>query len=212
MKKMDIPKSLYRTCFKRFIDIVFTGAAILSLSPLFIAICLIIKLTSPGPVFFVQNRLGKDGKMIKIFKFRSMIHLQEMRPDEPGEITEDHADITSFGRLIRRSKIDELPQLFSVFKGDMSLIGPRPCLPELLTEFNNEGKKRIEVRPGCSGLAQVNGNIYLPWTERWKYDAYYVDNLSFLLDFQIMIKTILLIFRGEKNCIVPFDTFVSNIK
>jgi undecaprenyl phosphate N,N'-diacetylbacillosamine 1-phosphate transferase len=108
-------------------------------------------------------------------------------------------EITKVGRIIRRIKIDELPQLINVFLGDMSLVGPRPCLPSLQASFNVNGKKRLEVKPGITGLAQINGNIYLTWEDRWKFDALYVKNQSFFLDFKILLKTVLIVIIGEKR-------------
>jgi lipopolysaccharide/colanic/teichoic acid biosynthesis glycosyltransferase len=113
--------------------------------------------------------------------------------------------ITRFGRILRRFKIDELPQLFNVLKGDMSIIGPRPCHPELVKEFDENAICRLDVRPGLTGLAQVNGNIFLEWPERWKYDKYYVDNLSFWLDLKIILKTILIVFKGEERFLNKLD-------
>lgn len=117
----------------------------------------------------------------------------------------NNSEITTVGKLLRRLKIDELPQLINVLKGDMSFIGPRPCLPELRNEFDENGWERLKVRPGLSGLAQINGNIYLSWEERWKYDAEYVSKQSFILDIKIILKTFLIVIFGEKKFIKKSD-------
>lgn len=119
-----------------------------------------------------------------------------------SEILADHPDVTPVGRLLRRFKVDELPQLFNVIRGDMSLVGPRPCLPETVSEFDCNGEARLAVRPGLTGLAQVNGNVHLSWPERWKYDRYYVENLSIQLDCKILFKTLLVIVFGEQPFLV----------
>lgn len=117
------------------------------------------------------------------------------------EILKGDADVTKIGEYLRRFKIDELPQIINVFKGDMTLVGPRPCLPRQLAEFNEDGRKRIEVVPGLTGLSQVNGNIHLSWEERWKYDREYVEKQSFLLDTKIIFKTFLILLNGEDKYI-----------
>lgn len=205
-----LQKSLYISMLKRIIDVAVTLPTLLVLTPLFFIVTVLIKVEDRGPVFYCQKRLGKNGKLIDILKFRSMTHRLSRKPGEAGELVGAHEEITKIGAWIRRLKIDELPQLISVVKGDMSIIGPRPCLPELVHEFDRNGHIRLLVRPGCSGLAQVYGNIHLSWKERWKYDAYYVEHVSFWLDVKIMIRTVYLIVVDEKKLIVPFETFISN--
>lgn len=201
--------TLYQSHLKRFIDLLLSGVALCLVSPLLLLVACLIKLDDQGPVFYGQERLGLGGQIIQIYKFRSMTHRPQRKPGEAGELFGQNSEITSIGRFIRRLKIDELPQLICVFTGQMSLIGPRPCLPELASEFNESGRKRLSVRPGCSGLAQVNGNIHLSWPERWKYDAYYVDHVSFSLDVKIALKTLWLILKGEERFVVPFDVFIA---
>ena len=206
------PKSIYARVLKRILDVVVTVPALLTLAPLFFIVAVLIKVDDWGPVFYGQRRLGRDGKLIDILKFRSMTHRLSRIPGEAGELAGSHDEITKIGKWIRRLKIDELPQLLNVVKGDMSLIGPRPCLPEHIMDFDGNGHKRLLVRPGCSGLAQVYGNIHLPWKERWKYDAYYVEHMSFLLDLKILLRTMYLIVVDEKKLMVPFETFISSNK
>lgn len=181
---------------KRFFDIVFSVACLLLLSPFLIISALLVATTSKGPIFFKQGRLGKNGKIFELYKFRTMTHKDRNNTDE---VFLDNQEVTEIGKILRRLKIDELPQLFNILKGDMSFVGPRPCLPELRKQFDENGEKRLKVRPGLSGLAQINGNIYLEWPERWKYDAEYVDNCSFWLDIKIIFKTFLIVFLGEEK-------------
>ncbi|MEI6825272.1 MAG: sugar transferase [Desulfuromonadales bacterium] len=204
-----IPQSIYARKIKRVLDVVVTIPALISLFPLFFLVAFLIKIEDWGPIFYWQKRLGKEGKHIDILKFRSMTHRLSRKPGEAGELAGSHDEITKIGIWIRRLKIDELPQLLSVIKGDLSIVGPRPCLPEQINEFDENGYKRLLVRPGCSGLAQVYGNIHLPWKERWKYDAYYVEHLSFWLDVKILLRTVYLIVVDEKMLMTPFESFIS---
>lgn len=203
--------TLYENFFKRVLDCLVALIAIVMLIPVFVIVATLIRLNDGGTVIYSQDRLGKNGKTFRIFKFRSMTDRMTRNPGEAGELTTNHPEITAVGRWIRRTKIDELPQLFSVLLGAMSLIGPRPCLPEQIREFDGNGFKRLRVRPGCSGLAQVYGNIHLSWPERWRYDAYYADNVSFYMDVKILYRTLLLLIRGEHLMVVPFDDFYKKV-
>lgn len=181
---------------KRLFDFILSLCVIVTLSPLLIIVALIIKLSDGGPIFFKQKRLGKNKQVFTLYKFRSMA------VDDSREVTQtySHSDgVTKFGHIIRRLKIDELPQIYNVLAGDMSIVGPRPCLPELISEFNDDAFSRLFVRPGLTGLAQVNGNIFLSWEERWKFDKEYVEKQSFLLDFKIIYRTIYIVFAGEEK-------------
>ncbi len=203
----------YQSLFKPIFDISLAFILLLLLFLFLFLVAILIRLDSKGPIFYTQDRLGKDGKVFKLLKFRSMVHRLNRKPGESGEIISgDHPEITNIGKFIRRFKIDELPQLINILKGDLSLVGPRPCLPELREQFNENGEFRLLVKPGCTGLAQIYGNIYLPWPERWKYDAYYVKNISFLLDLKIILKTLYLIFVGEDKFFLPFDDFIGRIE
>lgn len=179
---------------KRSFDFLISAFFIVILSPLLIITSVVIKLTGEGPLFFKQQRVGKKGRLFSLYKFRSMT--DNVRDSK--QTFNDDPEVTKVGKVIRRLKIDELPQLFNVVKGDMSLVGPRPCLPNLIKDFNESAKKRLLVRPGLTGLAQVNGNIHLAWEERWEFDREYVEDQSFLLDLKIMSKTALIVLFGEK--------------
>ncbi|MCS3531771.1 sugar transferase [Chryseobacterium sp. JUb7] len=185
---------MYKAFIKRFLDIVVALSVIIFLLPLFIIIYILVKTDSSGNFFFFQERLGYKGKVFKIYKIRTMYDKERVAD---REILKNDVEVTKVGYYLRRFKIDELPQIINVFKGDMSLVGPRPCLPRQLAEFNEDGKKRIEVVPGLTGLSQVNGNIHLTWEQRWKYDREYVENQSFPLDVKIILKTFLILFYGE---------------
>jgi lipopolysaccharide/colanic/teichoic acid biosynthesis glycosyltransferase len=189
---------MYKKFTKRFLDIIISLLVIIFLFPIFLIIYILVKADSSGNFFFFQERLGYKGKIFKIYKVRTMYD-KERTADR--EILKGDVEVTKIGYYLRRFKIDELPQIINVFKGDMSLVGPRPCLPKQLYEFNEDGKKRIEVVPGLTGLSQVNGNIHLSWEERWKYDRQYVENQSLLLDIKIVFKTFLILLNGEDKYI-----------
>ena len=187
---------MYKSFIKRFFDFFISLLIILFLVPLFIILYILLKLDSKGDFLFFQERLGKNGQIFKVFKIRTMT--DKVRVAD-REILKGDSEVTRMGNVLRRLKIDELPQIINIFKGDMSFVGPRPCLPNQITEFNEDGKTRILVTPGLTGLAQTNGNIYLTWEERWKYDRYYVENLSFFLDIAIVFKTVLIVLLGEQK-------------
>lgn len=193
---------MYNNIFKRLFDFLLSTIVILFLFPIFTITYLLVKLDSKGPFFFFQERLGKEGSVFKVFKIRTMT-------DKPRvanrEILSGDSEVTRVGAVLRRLKIDELPQILNIWKGDMSFVGPRPCLPELRKEFDVNGMQRLKVRPGLSGLAQINGNIYLSWPERWEYDAEYVKKLSFLLDLKIIFKTFLIVIFGEEKYVNKTD-------
>lgn len=187
---------MYKTTFKRLIDFFASLGVLLIISPVFILLAILIKITSKGPLFFLQERLGKNGKVFSVYKFRTMT---DKKRAVDREILKGDAEVTKVGHYLRRFKIDELPQIINVLKGEMSLVGPRPCMPNQLNDFNEDGKYRIKVTPGLTGLAQINGNIFLTWEERWKYDRAYVENISFLLDVKIILKTVAIVFVGEEK-------------
>lgn len=180
---------------KRLADILFSGLGCLVLLPLFLLVALIIKLTMPGPVFFEQVRVGKDGKLFSILKFRSM--KVDRAAEESHDDSKDAERTTPFGKFLRRSKIDELPQLLNVLKGDMTMVGPRPTLKELADEYTPRQAQRLTMRPGMTGWAQVHGNASISWDDRIEYDLYYVEHFSVLLDLKILLKTVLVVIYGE---------------
>lgn len=184
---------LYKIFFKKFYDILFSGLALIALSPLFLVISIIIKITSKGPVFFKQERLGKNGKIFKIIKFRTMVINAEQIGDRLFVFTEQDARITKFGKFLRKTSLDEIPQLFNILKKDMSIIGPRPPVlyhPYKTEEYPDWSKPRFNVRPGITGLSQVKFRNSVPWDERIKLDVKYAQELSIWLDIKIFILTI----------------------
>ena len=187
---------MYRKIGKRALDLAISIPAFLLLTPILAFVSILVRLSSWGPVFFVQDRLGVNGKVFRLYKFRTMVH-RSRTPDH--EIIGRDPEVTAVGYWLRRFKLDELPQIFNVIKGDMSIVGPRPALPAQLEEYNDLALRRLVVRPGLTGLAQVNGNIHLSWSERWQYDASYVENLSFWLDIKIIIRTIAVVLWGEQK-------------
>jgi lipopolysaccharide/colanic/teichoic acid biosynthesis glycosyltransferase len=187
---------MYRLIFKRIFDIIFAAIALLFLLPVFLIVALLIQLESRGPVFFLQDRLGEGRKLFRVIKFRSMTH--QVRIQE-SQVFGDNPEVTRIGYYLRRLKIDEMPQIFNVLKGDMSIVGPRPCLPVTVEKYDLDTDYRFRVKPGLSSIAGVNGSIYLSWEDKWKYDEYYVKNLSLWLDIRIILKTFLVIIFGEKR-------------
>jgi len=186
----------YRRVGKRALDLLIVLPAFLLTLPLLAIAAVLVKLDSPGPVFFVQKRLGRYGSTFLTFKFRSMTD----RPRTAHtEVLPGHSEVTRSGVWLRRFKIDELPQLWNIVRGDMSLVGPRPALPEHIAEYNRDGLERLLERPGLTGLAQVNGNIYLSWPERWAWDARYVRELSLRTDLRIIARTVAVVVCGEEK-------------
>lgn len=184
---------------KRLIDFIGSSIGLIILSPIFVILSLSIKLTSKGPVIFKQDRLGKNGKVFKIYKFRTMIDNAENIG--PGLSTfEGDSRVTKVGSILRKTSLDEIPQLANVLKGEMSLIGPRPPVPHhprKYHHYNEIQKRRFMVRPGITGYAQVKGRNSLTWDERIELDVQYVDNQSLLLDFKIVVLTIIKVFKKE---------------
>lgn len=183
---------MYRNFFKHILDFSVALILILVLSPILISLCLLVYLKSGRPVIFRQRRPGKNEHLFNLLKFKTMSD----ETDKDGNLLADNERITSLGRFMRRTSLDELPQLFNVMKGDISLIGPRPLLPEYLPLYNKDQKRRHLVKPGITGLAQVNGRNAIKWDEKFRYDLYYVENLTFALDLKILIKTIIKVIKG----------------
>lgn len=189
-------RSVYRQFLKRVFDLAVTVPVFVLITPVLVLAAILVKLDSRGPVFFVQERLGRYGQTFLTYKFRTMTHRQR---DATAEVLPGHSEVTRAGSWLRRFKIDELPQLLNILNGDMSLVGPRPALPDHIREYNTDGLKRLLERPGLTGLAQVSGNIYLSWPDRWFYDARYVDQLSFTGDLAIIIRTVAVVLLGEER-------------
>jgi lipopolysaccharide/colanic/teichoic acid biosynthesis glycosyltransferase len=188
---------------RRVVDIAVSAMLIVLISPVWLLTAIAIKLASPGPLLFSQPRGGRYGIPFAIRKFRTM---RADHVHDPTEIVPlGHQNITPLGHFLRRSKIDETPQLFSVLIGDMSLIGPRPTIMDQVVRYDAFERRRLEVRPGLTGLAQVNSNATMSWPERIKYDVYYVNHLGPLLDMWILLKTVAVLILGEQRFSRPFE-------
>lgn len=177
---------MYKNYVKRFIDIVCSILGIIVFGWLFVIVAILVRIKLGSPIIFVQERAGKDGKIFKLYKFRSMSD----KRDENGNLLPFEERLNRFGRILRSTSLDEIPELFNILKGDMSLVGPRPLVVQYLDYYNSFEKRRHEVKPGLTGLAQVSGRVSLPWKEKFEKDVEYVDNLSFLLDIKIVLLTV----------------------
>nr|WP_263325084.1 sugar transferase [Neobacillus sp. Marseille-Q6967] len=171
---------------KRLFDLLLSCFSLLIFSPLILLVALLIRIKLGSPIIFKQQRPGLNGKLFELYKFRTMTD----KRNQNGELLPDHIRLTSFGKILRKLSLDEFPQLINVIKGDMSLIGPRPLLPEYLSLYSEEQAKRHLVKPGITGWAQVNGRNAITWEEKFKLDVWYVENLSFILDIKILLLTI----------------------
>jgi undecaprenyl phosphate N,N'-diacetylbacillosamine 1-phosphate transferase len=184
---------MYKTYFKRPFDYTIALIALLLLSPVFILVTISLFFANQGKPFFFQIRPGKNGRLFKIIKFKTM----NDKKDVDGNLLSDEYRLTKIGAFVRKTSLDEIPQLLNVLKGDMSLIGPRPLLPEYLPLYNDFQKRRHEVKPGITGWAQVNGRNAINWQQKFEYDVWYVENISFLLDCKIVFLTIKKVFKRE---------------
>ena len=193
---------------KRLFDIVVSLIVLLVFLPLWILVSVFIKASSKGPVFFLQDRPGLNKQIFKVYKFRTMIPGSD-KMVKGLEVMKDDDRVTAIGKLLRRTKIDEIPQVLNVLKGEMSLVGPRPERIASLADYDDEISKRLNVSPGMTGLAQVNGNIYLSLEDRYKFDIYYVENFSVWLDIKIIYRTMGVVLLGEdryiNNYLVDID-------
>jgi len=199
----------YRNYFKRLLDFSMSLIFLMLLLPLLLLLTLLLWAVNKDTPFFTQERPGKDEKRIRIIKFKSMNNAK----DENGNLLSDAQRLTPIGAFIRKYSMDELPQLFNVLIGDMSFIGPRPLLFKYLPLYNTEQKKRHLVKPGITGWAQVNGRNAIQWSEKFKLDVFYVENLSFALDFKIFFMTILKVVKREginQSVYVPMPPFKGN--
>lgn len=178
---------------KRILDIISSLLAIIILSPLLAVTAVLVKTKLGSPVLFKQERPGKDEKIFTLMKFRTMTD----ECDENGELLPDEVRLTKFGKFLRSTSIDELPELFNILKGDMSVIGPRPLLVEYIPRYNEHQHRRHEVRPGLSGWAQVNGRNTVSWEDKFDMDVHYVDNYSFAMDVKILFMTVLNVLKRE---------------
>ncbi len=178
---------------KRLIDILVSATALIVLSPIYAIVALAICVGMGWPPLFTQTRPGLQGRLFSIYKFRTMTRAVDAR----GQLLPDDVRLTALGRFLRRTSLDELPELINVLKGDMSLVGPRPLLPEYLAHYTPDEARRHDVRPGLTGLAQISGRNDLGWEERFAIDVWYVDHASLLLDLKIIVQTVLIVLRGK---------------
>lgn len=179
----------YRNYGKRMIDIMLSLLAFIMLFPLLLIIGVLVYFKLGSPILFTQKRPGKDEEIFKLYKFRTMTD----GTDEDGKLLPDSVRLTKFGKFLRSTSLDELPELWNILIGDMSIVGPRPLLVEYLPLYNEQQKRRHEVRPGLTGYAQVNGRNAISWEDKFEYDVHYIDSISFLFDTKILFKTIKLV-------------------
>lgn len=184
---------MYKNFIKPAIDFVLALVGFLFLSPVFVLVTIGLFFANDGKPFFFQLRPGKNGKIFKIIKFKTMTD----KKDENGNLLPDADRLTKIGSFVRKTSLDEIPQLLNVIKGDMSLVGPRPLLLKYLELYNDFQRRRNEVKPGITGWAQVNGRNSISWEKKFEYDVWYVDNVSFLLDIKILIMTVLKVVKSE---------------
>ncbi len=198
---------MYRIFFKRLVDVVLASTALVVLLPVIACVWVMVKLRIGSPVFFKQKRAGKDGKIFTIYKFRTMTNSR----DKKGNLLPDEKRLTRFGKLLRSTSLDELPELLNILQGDMSIVGPRPLLVRYLPLYNEEQAHRHDVKPGLTGLAQIKGRNTISWEKRFQYDVYYVRHYSFLMDMHIIGATFFQVLsrkgiHAEGEATMPFFT------
>lgn len=192
----------YKKFGKRFLDLLLSTLALVILSPVLLAVAILVRIRLGSPVLFHQERPGRNEKIFTLCKFRTMTD----KRDEKGNLLPDADRLTKFGKLLRATSLDELPELFNIWKGDMSIIGPRPLLVSYLPWYTEEERLRHTVRPGLTGLAQISGRNFLDWDSRLSKDVEYVKNLSFAMDIKVLVKTVTVVFSRDE---VAEDTSVS---
>ncbi len=200
---------MYKKVIKPLSDFVLSAIILLLLSPLLLIITAFLAFSNKGKPFFFQERPGKNGNIFTIIKFKTMTD----KKDKNGNLLSDYHRLTWFGKIVRKTSLDEIPQLINVLKGEMSLIGPRPLLPEYLSLYNDFQMRRHEVKPGITGWAQVNGRNALSWNEKFSYDIEYVENISFLLDLKIVGITLSKVIRRHgvnANNYITMEAFKGN--
>jgi undecaprenyl phosphate N,N'-diacetylbacillosamine 1-phosphate transferase len=186
-------KGIYRRYIKRPMDLVLSLIAIIVLAPVLLILAILVRVKLGSPVLFKQKRPGLNDKIFTLYKFRTMTDER----DENGELLSDSDRLTKFGKFLRSTSLDELPELFNILKGDMSIVGPRPLLIQYLPLYDEHQKRRHEVRPGLTGLAMAKGRNALTWEEKFAYDTYYANHVSFLLDVKIIFWTLAIVFKRE---------------
>lgn len=177
---------MYQRFFKRFLDIILSACVLVVLSPVLLAMAVLVRVKLGSPVIFCQERPGKDEKIFRMYKFRSMTDAR----DENGELLPDEVRLTKFGRLLRSTSLDELLELYNILRGDMSIVGPRPLLVRYLPLYNEEQRRRHDVRPGLTGLSQASGDVDMTWERQFALDVQYTENVSFALDVKIILLTV----------------------
>lgn len=209
---MEVSKGgIYRRFVKRPMDFILSLIAIIVLSPVLLIVALLVRVKLGSPIIFKQDRPGFNEKAFKMYKFRTMTDER----DENGKILPDSMRLTKFGKFLRETSLDELPELWNIVRGDMGIIGPRPLLPQYLPLYNTHQKRRHEVRPGLSGLAQVNGRNAISWEDKFSLDIKYVDNISFIEDWKIIFLTIKKVFVKEgvsSNTAVTMEPFRGSLR
>lgn len=193
MENTHVPNGLYEKYIKRLMDVMLSAWAFIMLMPVMAVLALLVRIRLGSPVIFKQKRPGKNGKIFNIYKFRTMTDER----DKEGCLLPDDIRLTSFGRKLRESSLDELPELINVIKGDMSLVGPRPLMVKYLPLYNKMQARRHEVLPGFTGLAQIHGRNSISWEEKFKWDVKYVDNITFLNDWKIILDTVKTVLRKD---------------
>jgi lipopolysaccharide/colanic/teichoic acid biosynthesis glycosyltransferase len=184
---------MYKTTTKPILDHLSSALSLLLLSPLFLLVTFALAIANNGKPFFIQKRPGKNGRLFNIIKFKTMTD----KKDTHGNLLPDAQRLTAVGKFVRKTSLDELPQLINVLKGDMSFVGPRPLLPQYLPLYNEEQRKRHDVKPGITGWAQVNGRNAISWEQKFELDVWYVNNQSFVLDIKILFLTVKKVFVSE---------------
>ena len=190
---MKHKKGIYEKYIKRILDFTLSLIALICLSPILLIVAILVRVKLGSPIIFKQQRPGKDEKIFTLYKFRTMTD----EKDEKGNLLPDSQRLTKFGKFLRSTSLDELPELFNILKGDMSIVGPRPLLVEYLPLYNEEQKHRHDVRPGLTGLAQISGRNAITWEEKFEKDIEYVHNISFIWDLKIIINTAVKVFKRE---------------
>ena len=193
---------MYCTFFKRFLDIILSGCALLVLWPVLLALAILIKVKLGSPVIFCQKRPGKDERIFKMYKFRSMTDER----DENGELLPDSVRLTTFGKKLRATSLDELPELWNIFKGDMSIVGPRPQLVRDMAFMTPEQRRRHAIHPGLTGWAQVNGRNAIQWEDKLRYDLEYLEQISLRMDIKIIWMTVMCVLRKSDISAEGMDT------